>query len=515
MVSSLISASLLSVVCCVGVPKAEGQLSAPTATLPSGVTLTGYQSSPGSNVSAFTCVPYAEPPVGGLMFRPPVPHVIASDYDATKRTPVCVQPTRAGDVGYRGELDCLYLDVYAPVGAEGLPVAIYVPGGGYGTVSARQFGELAVDMAKGGRAIVVAVNYRLGPYGFLSTEEMAGNFGVMDQREAMAWVKGNIKAFGGDDERITIFGESAGGSSVSVHLSSPGSWGYFDRAIMESGGFSQFAASPASVADDLYQQVLSSTNCPDVSCLRSMPVEEFFPIAVDVHCVPTFTSGHCYSPVVDGDFLVDHPYNLVGLGQTAPKSVMIGTNSDEAAMFLPLSKNATSGSAEAFWRAAGLDDGVRSELEGLYFPPPGPGPRSGDISDDWYAAVRSDSDKVFTCPTARAHRELEGARRYLFGDDMGGKGFVDHTDELVFVFGGFEFVEGMGGDDYDRTVVGIMSEFWMGFVEDGDPQGGWVEDGVMVVDRNGHGMVETKEVRAEQCDFWESYIDAEMAEYFN
>ncbi|XP_049808443.1 acetylcholinesterase-like [Schistocerca nitens] len=186
--------------------------------------------------SAFLGIPYAEPPVGDLRFEAPRP-VAAWEgvFNATEYGSDCVQEDGTGSE------DCLYLNVYVPgvpeVGA-GLPVMFWVHGGGFshGSGAGLKFGP---DFLISYGVILVTVNYRLGPLGFLSTgdEVVPGNAGLKDQQLGLSWVQRNIASFGGDPQLVTLFGQSAGGVSVSLHLMSPGSAGLFSRLVDQSGTF--------------------------------------------------------------------------------------------------------------------------------------------------------------------------------------------------------------------------------------------------------------------------------------
>ena len=193
-------------------------------------------------VSKFLGVPFATPPIGELRLKPPQPLSSwkPTVHQATKHGNICWQDTTFEFIfnpygrNYTISEDCLYLDVYTPNTSLSLPVMVYIHGGGYGAGAA--IGYPSEVLALQG-VVVVVIQYRLGPFGFLTIGDSAapGNFGMLDQVEALKWVKDNIEYFGGDSSKVTIFGESAGGSSVGLHLLSPLSKGLFHRAIAESG----------------------------------------------------------------------------------------------------------------------------------------------------------------------------------------------------------------------------------------------------------------------------------------
>ncbi|KAL1396196.1 hypothetical protein pipiens_001254 [Culex pipiens pipiens] len=202
----------------------------------------GYQAGP---FNAFIGIPYAKPPTEELRFSNPVrnePWKRGIVYNATEDKPMCVQKNDLlPNAKVSGEEDCLYLNVYQPMvhssSKTPLPVMVYIHGGGFfaGGASPSIIGpEYFMDTR---RVILVTFQYRLGVFGFLSTgDEVApGNFGLKDQVMALRWVKHNIASFGGNPDLVTIFGQSAGGASVHMHMISPMSDGLFSRAIVMSG----------------------------------------------------------------------------------------------------------------------------------------------------------------------------------------------------------------------------------------------------------------------------------------
>ena len=198
--------------------------------------------------SAFEGIPYAVPPIESLRFKPPVKSSVFYKPNepllATKLRSVCPQinpfNTEDTEEDYTGTEDCLYLNVFTPetkfMGGSSYPVMVWIHGGAFrfGSSSSEEYGPerlLEEDI------VLVTINYRLGALGFLTTgDDIAPpNAGILDQRLALRWVQNNIMAFGGDPDRVTLFGESAGGVCVMAHMASPGSRGLFHQAIAMSG----------------------------------------------------------------------------------------------------------------------------------------------------------------------------------------------------------------------------------------------------------------------------------------
>ena len=185
-------------------------------------------------------IPYAAPPLGDLRLRAPVEHAPWTDVrDATRFASASLQAKTEYD-GAQGSEDCLYLNVYKPgAAADGspLPVMMWLHGGGFVNGSGNAFN--GAFLAQTANVIVVTVNYRLGPLGWLALPSLAaeaddhstGNYGLLDSIAALKWIKRNISSFGGDAGRVTIFGQSAGGEQVLALIASPLATGLFHRAI--------------------------------------------------------------------------------------------------------------------------------------------------------------------------------------------------------------------------------------------------------------------------------------------
>merc|ERR1711962_100788 len=190
-------------------------------------------------VNVFRGIPFAEPPVGERRFRPPVAkEPWGEPYNATYFRPACIQdPSEL--YGLTMNEDCLYLNIYAPATpvAGGAAVMVWIHGGNFATGSGALGGYFGNPLVSVGDVILVTINYRLNLFGFLTTgdDALPGNLGLMDQLQALRWVKQNIAAFGGNSNRITIAGSSSGSASVNFMLLSQLSKGMFNQAIMQSG----------------------------------------------------------------------------------------------------------------------------------------------------------------------------------------------------------------------------------------------------------------------------------------
>ncbi|HEX8294386.1 MAG TPA: carboxylesterase family protein, partial [Pyrinomonadaceae bacterium] len=241
-----------------------------------------------SGVRAFRGIPFAQPPVGELRWRPPQP---AGKWEgvraASKFGPRCMQHPVFGDMNFRSEgmsEDCLYLNVWTPAKSakEGLPVLVYFYGGGFVAGDGSEPRYDGEGLARRG-VVVVTLNYRLGLFGFLahpglskeSPRKASGNYGLLDQAAALRWVRENIAAFGGDPRRVTVAGESAGSASVSAQMASPLSRDLIAGAVGESGSvLSAMRAVPLAQAEADGTKFAGEVGAASLAALRAMPTEK-------------------------------------------------------------------------------------------------------------------------------------------------------------------------------------------------------------------------------------------------
>ena len=312
---------------------------------------------PFKSVSKFLGIPFAAPPTGELRFKAPQPpNEWKPDVrQAKKHGNLCWQRkifefrVKAFAQNFSYSEDCLYLDVYSPNITMSLPVMVYIHGGGYeiGTAITYPSDILALQ-----GVVVVVIQYRLGPFGFLTTGDSAapGNFGMLDQVEALKWVKDNIANFGGNPSKVTIFGVSAGGTSVSLHLMSPLSKDLFHRAIAESGvDLSPFAIQPVSFglryAKDLAQKLDCSTGDHNemIACIRAKKATDIQQASESIILSYHYYDYLLWAPVVDKNFLPDTPQNLRKEGNFKKVPFMISFTSHEMAKYLGHMVNASFG----------------------------------------------------------------------------------------------------------------------------------------------------------------------------
>ncbi|GJD05333.1 carboxylic ester hydrolase [Colletotrichum higginsianum] len=324
---------------------------------------------------AFLGVPFAQPPVGQLRYR--WPKSLNSSFDgvrdATEQGYSCMQ--------FRGNFnmseDCLTLNVVRPAGKfdKPLPVLVWIFGGGLytGSVADPQYnlsGIVKVSQDMGQPIISVAMNYRLNMYGFLQTQQIlaegSSNAGLLDQRLALRWIQENIAAFGGDPDRVTIWGESAGAQSIAYHLFSYDGRddGLYRAAILESGGPTgaqvQNLAYYNAPVENLTRTVGCWTAKDQLACLRGLSQADLF----------AGNPSQVWNPLIDGDFLTGYPSQLIRDGKFVRVPLLTGANSDEGINFNPSSPRPNTEAdlfnGFSYWRSYALSPPTIRRLFELY-----------------------------------------------------------------------------------------------------------------------------------------------------
>ena len=300
-----------------------------------------------NGIVSFKGIPFAAPPVGPLRWKAPQPvKPWTGVKDASAFGPSCMQDANFAKLfGAPPAIDedCLFLNVWTPAksASDRLPVMVWIYGGGFvgGMTSVPAYD--GTRLAEKG-VVLVSVAYRLGVFGFLAHPELSresgkgsGNYGLQDQIASLQWVKANIAKFGGDPGRVTIFGESAGGIAVSMLAASPSAKGLFQRAISESGGsfgpprFGNEGGQnvpPLKVAEAAGQSFLAKVGATDIKAAREVPADK-----LQAALGPGLQGG--FWPVFDGDVLPGDQYELYQAKRFNDTPVLIGTNSDEGALF--------------------------------------------------------------------------------------------------------------------------------------------------------------------------------------
>ena len=447
-----------------------------------GVTIEGMD-----GIRVFRGIPYAQPPVGELRFAP--------TEAAEKRNETLQLSSAFGnscvqvDIATRsvaGNEDCLYLNVYAPSSGENLPVMVWVHGGAF--VFGNGGGEYDPTRLVQEDVIVVTMNYRLGLLGFMahpSLDSDGGNFGLMDQQQALRWVKENAAAFGGDPANVTLFGESAGGHSVMSHIVSPRAKAenLFQRAIVQSGSYAPFQSSKEA-AQATGTKAATALSCSDAdtaaACLRALPASSFLAVQGS-QVIPNMDSSTDLLPKTIQASLAAGEFNK-------NLDVMIGSNQNEGTLFVALDELTngksldTLGEAEyrsrvaALFAGSGLDaDAIATKY--LEYYPEGENRLSLALSAIW-------TDSNFACNSYAQASTFSAAAmntyQYWFRDEdapwtlVPGASFplgATHAGEIPYVLYPETVMKSRytGTDANIDSLAGHMVGYWTQFAKDGNP----------------------------------------------
>ncbi len=450
----------------------------------------------------FRGVPFAQPPVGELRFRAPQPPEPWSGVrDAMAFGPSAPQgelmlQLPGMDIGPTSE-DCLYLNIYtsATDGAR-RPVLFWIHGGGFVVGSGSQALYNGEHLARRGDVVVVTINYRLGPLGFLYLADLCpdlegaiGNEGLRDQLAALEWVRDNIAAFGGDPNNVTIFGESAGGMAVATLLAMPAARGLFAKAIAQSGAARNcHSRESATRVAEVFIEELGLNPAEIGSMIRHIPAQQL----LDTHQQTMFKLGFSlrplpFQPVVDGDSLPESPLNAIRAGVSAHVPLMTGTNRDEFNLFGALAAAGFTGFDESVLMArlaVRLPDCDLVDLVATYRRA-----RQGRLPTDplsLYFAI--ETDLVFRMPAIHL-AEAQAAHQpktfmYLVTWEsplLAGQLGACHAVELPLVFGNLdaidvpELAELAGNGPEAQALSAKMMDAWIAFARNGDPGHGGLE----------------------------------------
>jgi para-nitrobenzyl esterase len=431
-----------------------------------------------NDLTVYKGIPYAAAPLGPRRWRAPQPAEAWKGILAASRfAPACMQTgvSMPGETPPKTSEDCLYLNIWVParIPDARLPVMVWIHGGGWTNGSASMPLYWGDQLARKG-VVVVTFGYRLGPFGFLALPELAnesshhasGNYGLLDQIAALAWVKRNIAAFGGDPGRVTIFGQSAGSDSVSILMASPLAKGLFARAIGESGGlFEPFKLAPGYLLANAERQgeaYMASLGVKSLAALRTLPASGLLKGG----------AGTVSHPVLDSYVLAESPYDAFVEGKQNDVPILIGSNEGEA-------------------RSLVQDlDAVKANTY------------ESEITKHWGALPKPLYDQYPHATDAEARQaRLDFERDLRFGWDMwawarlqakAGKGpvFTYHfshdppfpRDSVYDGWGASHFAELWYTFDHldqepwkwsaqDRTLAADMSSYWVNFARTGNPNG--------------------------------------------
>jgi para-nitrobenzyl esterase len=438
-------------------------------------------------ITQFLGVPYAKPPVGNLRWRPPQdPEPWPTTRSCKAFAPSAPQWLEEGDTSPLSE-DCLYLNIWTPkADSARRPVVVFIHGGALALGQPDGPWMRGTEYAKRG-VVFVNLAYRLGPLGFLYLAQVAGatdrvesgNLGLLDQRKALQFVHDNIAGFGGDPDRITIVGESAGGWSVSAHMAMPESHGLFQRAIAQSGG--PQAARPEWGAL-VTKRIMQAAGVTTFAALQSLTWQQLIAATLQVVSDDDPYFGGLWRPTIDGVVIKKSLMQSFADGDVADVPLMIGTTRDEMrywvkwAPWATISLTGVVQSGELYGnmiaRAVEATGKTATQVQADYL-----SRRPGATQNDVFFDVTN--DLVFRLPSLRASEKLVTlpARQaktwmYLFTwkSSLTAQGIPlgsFHSLDLPFTFG---LPNEFGyGNDLPPALISLVMDTWVKFATDGDP----------------------------------------------
>lgn len=417
----------------------------------------------------FQGIPFAAPPVGDSRWKPPQP---VKPWDGVREAKEFGPPPMQATLFARPSEDCLYLNVWtgAKNETERRPVMVYIYGGAFSGGAASEGTYDGTNFAKRG-VVLVTFNYRVGIFGFLAHPELSaesgkgsGCYGIQDQIAALRWVKKNICRFGGDPSNVTIFGQSAGGMSVSILTQSPLAKGLFQRAISQSGGVMAPIKSAAdkpggmitslALAEKQGQIFLDSLGLKDIKAARDLSAQAVMKGKLDLPW-----------PVADGEVIVGDPHELYQSGRFNDTPILVGFTSDDGGLLGPFGpKNNSPGEFEKSVRRD-FADGANAILAAY--------PHATKAE-----ALRSSRDllreALFAWPTwawAKQQSENGKGKAFLYYFDYPDPGNAGHGAEIPFVFGNLGGWFQPAASAQNVALSDKIMSYWVNFAANGDPNG--------------------------------------------
>uniref|UniRef100_UPI00398E67DE cocaine esterase-like n=1 Tax=Pristiophorus japonicus TaxID=55135 RepID=UPI00398E67DE len=450
-------------------------------------------------VFGYLGIPFAAPPVGPLRFAPPQrPQPWPGTQNATTYPPMCLQKIRRrfSPFAVPASEDCLYLSVYSPVHPSQqlspLPVMVWIHGGAFILGSGAIFHGTA--LAGYGNVVVVVIQYRLSITGFLSTGDKwaPGNYGFLDQVTALRWVQRNIPRFGGDPGLVTLFGESVGGLSVSLHTFSPLSTGLFHKAILQSGSALMPGMLPP-LSTQLAHETGEIAGCSNtesqllLECLRNKTEEEMSQIITSVNELYQLIPA-----VVDKYFLPDDPQQMFRDGRFQKIPYLLGVTTEEAVKSLVHPETIIPPN----WEAGITREQIMEKIN-MYLTPIFGEENGALIFDEYFKDVHDPvilkeryldmfGDVFIAIPTLRAAQYYKDAGNPVFLYEFQHRASfykrkipqftrAPHGAELSFVLGGpfipsFDVLLGNMTEE-EKHLSRAMMSYWANFAWSGNPNG--------------------------------------------
>jgi para-nitrobenzyl esterase len=442
-------------------------------------------------VHQFLGVPFAKPPVNTLRWKAPQnPDSWSTVINTTSFAPVCPQKNfDTGGTSYtiEGNEDCLYLNIWTPqLTTPNLPVLVFIHGGGnqQGSASETNAGAqmfFGKNMAERGTAVIVTIQYRLGPLGFLvhpgldaeSSTGTSGNFAALDQLLALQWVQNNIAQFGGDATKVMVFGESAGGVNVGNLLTSPLATGLFQRAAIQSAVpvIETYATGTTKGTTYVNSFIATGTDADKIAYMRTLSSETL--VANETAPISGGSVQSNWKAVMDGEVFTNFPVQSFQSGMFNKVPLLIGSNAEEMSLSTPAT--VTPGMVNLLINST-VPSGLQATAHALY--PSGSTNEEAKVS---YIGILSDSQ--FTATTRRTAQcvsanQTEPVWRYFFSYRHSIPALANygsyHGMELFYVFNTWENTtlgSGVLFSANDEAVQDAMLAYWVNFATTGNPNG--------------------------------------------
>jgi para-nitrobenzyl esterase len=437
-------------------------------------------------------IPFAAPPVGELRWKAPQP--VESWEGVKQTTKYAPAPMQGGNPASGKSEDCLYLNVWTPAKSsdEKLPVMVWIYGGGFSFGSTSEPVHNGEQLARKG-VVLVSIAYRVGQIGFLAHPELSaessngvsGNYGLLDQIAGLKWVQNNIQAFGGDPDNVTIFGESAGGISVSMLCASPLTKGLFHKAISQSGG--SFGPARPTTYPGENMKTLEQAEQDGVEYLEKFGVSSIKELReIDAEkLIPQGWTLPGSWPVVDGYVIPDDQYKLYEKGNYNDVPVLIGYNSDEGLSF-PAGRTPNEFVNTVKERFGPFSD----KLLQAY-------PVTGDrVNRSARNLMRDAAFGWHTWSWARLQAKTGKSPVYLYYFDQHPEYPQDspqadhgtpHGVDVPYVFMNMD-ASNPNTTEHDIKISGMMGAYWTNFAKNGNPNGDDLPDWPVFNNKNPQAM---------------------------
>ena len=439
-------------------------------------------------LTVYKGIPFASPPVGDLRWRAPKP---AAKWEGIRKaTKFAPGPIQSGNTPSGKSEDCLYLNVWTPAktASDHIPVLVWIYGGGFGAGAASERNYSGENLAKKG-VVLVSIAYRVGQLGFLAHPELtaenpnhsSGNYGLLDMIAGLQWIQKNITAFGGDPDKVTIVGESAGGIAVSMLCASPLVKGLFHGAISQSGGsfgpprpttFPGENLKRLAEAESSGQEYLKSAGVSSISELRKIEADK----------LPSGRGLGMSWPIIDGWVIPDDQYKLYEAGKFNDTPILVGYNSDEGASFSPpaTSDAYIEGVKSRYGKFA--DELIKAYPAGSGTPPKTARDLMRDSAFGWH-----------TWSWARLQSKMGKGKAFYYYFDQHPEYPADspradrgspHGQDVAYVFQHLNNSRGQTISKSDQDISEAMSTYWTNFAKHGNPNGEGVPEWPAFSDAN-------------------------------